>query len=78
MSKLFIFHKKGWLKTLNMQGQNGLAQKRDNLWNVEQLNVWQNVSHVQCWQVHDDSLLKSRGITVDVGYVATDMKPDLP
>ncbi len=37
-----------------------------------------NVTHVQCRQVHDDSLLKSRGITVDIGYAASETKPDRP
>ncbi len=39
------------------------------------------MSHVQCWQVHgsiDDSLLKSRGITVDIGYASRATKPDWP
>ena len=39
------------------------------------------MSHVQCWQVHDiidDSLLKSRGITVDIEYAARETKPDWP
>ncbi len=33
---------------------------------------------IQCWQVHDDVLLRSRGTTVDIGYAARETKPDWP
>ena len=32
--------------------------------------------HIQCWQVHDDALLRSRGTNVDIGYSAGETKPD--
>ena len=34
--------------------------------------------HIQCWQVHDDALLRSRGTTVDIGYAARETEPDWP
>ena len=46
--------------------------------NIEWFNIWQNVIHIQCWQVHDDALLRSRGTTVDIGYAARETEPDWP
>jgi len=37
-----------------------------------------NVTHVQCRQVHDDSLLISMTDTVDIGYVARETSPYWP
>jgi len=36
------------------------------------------VTHVQCRQVHDDSLLISMSDTVDIGYVARETSPYWP
>ena len=64
------------MDTPTMQQQNRLNMKHDNLLNIVWFDIWQNVIHIQCWQVHDDALLRSKGTNVDIGHSAGETKPD--
>ena len=52
--------------------------ERDNLRSIEYLAERVSRTMLAMRDVIDDSLLKSRGVTVDIGYAARETKPDWP